>query len=203
MVLANICQHRRRQRFAMRDSVNNSRAAEADRRSLRRLALGAILGIGFGWLTAAGWIGTDKLPNTVIARVNDTNIRLVEYQRALRLYASEKREPVTDYDRELLLERMIEEELLLQHGAASALARGDRGVRTTVMRSILAGLMVELEAEAEGVAEKSDNSKTGTAISVGEVADATDTARDNLLRDYLDQLRDAASIEWVNVGPAQ
>ena len=147
---------------------------EADRRSLSMLLLAAIIGIGLGSLTAAGWLGSDNLPGTVVARVNDTDVQLGEYNRALRLFASEKRDPIRDHDRNLVLERMVEEELLVQHGVASGLVRGDRGVRTAAIESILTGLLVEIEA------------------------DATDTTHDIELREYLGQLREVATIRWLD-----
>jgi len=174
--------------------------AVPDRTSLYWLALGAIVGIGLGCFTVAGWIGADRLPDTVIARVNDTDIRLLEYQRALRMFASEKRDPVTDHDRAMVLERMVEEELLVQHGVASGLVRGDRGVRTTVIQSVLTGLMVELEAEVKDVAGEKKSTEPVVARSAGEIAGAADTTHDALLREYLGQLRDAASIRWVEGG---
>ena len=168
----------------------------ADRSSVRWLALGALVGIGLGFLTVAGWIGTDRLPDTVAAQVNDTDIRRLDYQRALRMFASEKRDPVNDHDRALELERMVEEELLVQHGIASGLARGDRGVRTKVIQSILTGLMVELEAEVNEAEGRTYSAETIAA----EIADAADPPRDALLREYLEQLREAATIRWVDGG---
>lgn len=182
----------------MKNSGSVAASAAADRRSLHCLALAAIIGIGLGCLTVAGWVGVDQLPGTVIARVSDTDIRLVDYQRALRLFASEKRDPITDHDRSLVLERMVEEELLIQHGVAAGLVRGDRRVRTTVIQSILTGLMVELDAEAKEAVGNNDSPETGNA---GATADAT--AHNTLLREYLGQLRDAASIRWVDGGSAR
>ncbi len=174
--------------------------AVADRSSLHWLVLGAIVGIGFGCFTVAGWIGADRLPDTVVARVNDTDIRLLDYQRALRMFASEKRDPVTDHDRAMVLERMVEEELLVQHGVASGLVRGDRGVRTTVIQSVLTGLMVELEAEVKDVAGTNNNAGTVVTKSAAEIAVAADAPRDALLREYLGELLEAATIRWVDGG---
>jgi len=152
---------------------------EADRRSLFMLIVAAIIGIGLGSLTAADWLGNDRLSGTVVARINDTDIPLHEYQRALAMFASEKRDPLNDHDRTLVLERMVEEELLVQHGVDSGLVRGDRGVRTVAIESILSGLIVDIEA------------------------DATDATRDTRLREYLGQLHDVASIRWMDGAPGR
>lgn len=147
----------------MNSDQSDSRIAmssnEADRRSLSILLLAAIIGIGLGTLTAADWFSSDNLPDTVVARVNDTDVQLAEYQRALRLFASERRDPITDHDRALVLERMIEEELLLQHGVTSGLVRGDRAVRTAAIQSILTGLLVEIEANAREVVSKKQSAR--------------------------------------------
>lgn len=204
MVLANLCQYRRRCRIAVNSTAKNAESvaptAVAGRNSLHWLALGAIVGIGLGCLTAAGWIGADPLPNTVIARVNDTDIRLLDYQRAVRMFASEKRDPVTDHDRAMVLERMVEEELLVQHAISSGLVRGDRGVRTTVLQSMLTGLMVELEAEVKELAGNNNSAETIVTGSATEIAHAADAPQDALLREYLGELRETATIRWVDGG---
>ncbi len=183
-----------------KDTASVARAAAGDRNSLRSLALGAIVGLGLGGLSVAGWIGTDPLPGNVVARVNGAEIRLAEYQRALALFGSEKRDPVTHHDRALILERMVEEELLVQHGVASGLVRGDPGVRTTVLRAMLTGVMVELEAEASEFAGAGSDLDADGAALAKEKDEANVATRDTLLREYLDHLRDAATIRWAGGG---
>ena len=156
------------------DSTSVAPGNEVDRRALLILLLAAIIGIGFGSLTAADWFGNYTLPDTVVARVNDTDIQLGEYHRALRMLSSERRDPLTEQDRTLVLERMIEEELLLQHGLASGLVHSDRDVRTAVTQSILTGLLVDVEADATTTTE---------------------------LREYLGQLREVATLRWMVGGP--
>ncbi len=171
-----------------RVSGNITSSNEADRRSLRVLLLAGIIGIGLGSLTAADWLGGDNLPHTVVARVNDADIQRVEYDRALRLFASEKRDPLGDHDRALLLRRMVEEELLVQHGVASGLVRSNRGVRTTVIQSIVAGLLVEVEADA-GTIEPAP---------ARAIADTRESNHDTELREYLEQLRAVATLRWMD-----
>lgn len=185
------------------DSGSVASSNKADSRSLFILILAAIIGMGLGCLTAADWFGNDHLPSTAVARVNDTDIQLLEYRRALRLFASEKRDPLRDHDRRLVLERMVEEELLVQHGVASGLVRSDRGVRTAVIQSMLTGLLVDVEAGAREVVSK--NSATGmiNATTAGETAGATDTTPDTELHDYLGQLREVATIRWMDGEPGR
>ena len=90
--------------------------------SLRILALGALLGIGIalavvlGNVSANSWTNSNQpLSASVIAKVNSTEVRLLEYQRALKMLADDRRDAITDLDRELVLQRLIDEELLSTH----------------------------------------------------------------------------------------
>lgn len=154
---------------------------DTDRGSVQWLALGAIIGLGLGFMTALGWLGNEPLSPSVAAKVNDTNIRQVEYQRALKLYSSEKRDPLTEEDRSLVLRRLVEEELLVQQAMKLDLFRIDRGVRTVVLQSVLSGVMAESEAADLGI-EGAGN----------------EASQDDVLSSYLGQLRNTASIRWTS-----
>ena len=107
---------------------------------------------------------------------------MAEYQRAVRLFSSEKRSAITPADRALILERMIEEELLLQYGIESGLVRNNHRVRAEVMRAVTSSLMADLESSAA-------------------VRDGTpdrEADRNARLADYLAQLRDSATIRRVS-----
>ena len=108
-----------------------------------------------------------------VASVNHQQIRLAEYQRALGMFASDKRELLTEDDRSLVLQRLIDEELLIQHGITSGLIRTDMAVRSAALESVLAGLMIEIEASSGDGAEQA-------------------------LTDYLAHLRATANIEWAS-----
>lgn len=139
--------------------------------SLRILALGALLGMMLGALNAAGWLAPNQqLNKATIATVNSSSIRLLEYQRALNMLASEKRDAITKEDRDLVLQRLIDEELLIQQGLNSNLVRTNMSVRTVVLQSILAGIMVEIEAS---------------------------NGQQQTLADYIESLKASADIEWT------
>ena len=143
----------------------------SDQLSLKLLALAAATGIALGGLEANGWWWDSRsLPRDSAARVNHTEIRQLDYQRALGLMASGKRSPLNAEDRILVLERLIQEELLVQYGIAQDLLRADRKVRSAVLQSVLAGLDVQARA-----AVKQDS--------------------DNGLQDYLIELRSSADIQ--------
>ena len=145
--------------------------------SLRILALGALLGIGIalavvlGNVSANSWTNSNQpLSASVIAKVNSTEVRLLEYQRALKMLADDRRDAITDLDRELVLQRLIDEELLIQQGINAGLVRTDMAVRTVVLQSILAGIMTEIEAS---------------------------DGQEQALEDYLTRLKATAEIQWT------
>lgn len=145
--------------------------------SLRILALGALLGIGIalavvlGNVSANSWTNSNQpLSSSVIAKVNSTDVRLLEYQRALKMLADDRRDAITDLDRELVLQRLIDEELLIQQGINAGLVRTDMAVRTLVLQSILAGIMTEIEAS---------------------------DGQEQALEDYLTRLKATADIQWT------
>ena len=145
--------------------------------SLRILTLGALLGISIalavvlGNVSANSWTNSNQpLSASVIAKVNSTEVRLLEYQRALKMLADDRRDAITDLDRELVLKRLIDEELLIQQGINAGLVRTDMAVRTLVLQSILAGIMTEIEAS---------------------------DGQEQALEDYLTRLKATADIQWT------
>ena len=161
----------------MKTDALQSPDIDAGRRSLKLLLLGACAGLLLGGLAAAGKLGSDQLPDSIVAQVNGVPLSADEYQRALSLFGSEKRGPVSDRDRALVLERMIEEELLLQQGVASGVMRWHNKVREEALKSILAGLVIELESSE------------------------SEPAHDALLAEYLGRLRATSTIDWVGGEP--
>lgn len=150
---------------------------------LARLALGAFLGGVCAILVLMGGTGSGSVGDSAVASVNGSELELAQYQRALRLFASEKRTAVTDGDRALILQRMVEEELLLQYGVESGLVRGNPAVRSEVVRSVMNSLMTELEARSD---ESIPQQGKGTALA-----------------EYIGQLRNGASIRWADAGVLQ
>jgi hypothetical protein len=149
--------------------------------AVARLALGASRGVLCAVLVLLGGQGKSEVGANAVASVNGSQLKLAQYQRALRMFASEKRSAVTAEDRSLILERMIEEELLLLHGVESGLVRNNPAVRAEVIRSVMASLMTELEARIDG------------EISPQRGPDAA-------LAEYIGQLRNGANIRWSATG---
>ena len=150
-----------------------SNSTRSHRAALKLLLAGASVGILLGVLSAVSDQRNEPyLSPTAVASVNHQQIRLAEYRRALGLFASDKREPLTEDDRSLVLQRLIDEELLIQHGITSGLIRTDMAVRSAALESVLAGLMIEIEASSGDGAEQA-------------------------LTDYLAHLRATANIQWT------
>ena len=115
------------------------------RRAVALLATGAALG-----LLAAAWAliapsGDANLPDDAVAVVNGVVIREDDYLRLLAGFQSDSRSPINDDVRQHILDRMIEEELLVQRGLALGLARADRRVRGDLTSSLIASIVATAE----------------------------------------------------------
>jgi parvulin-like peptidyl-prolyl isomerase len=111
------------------------------------LALGAGLGLA---AAASGLIvpapGTrGALPDDAVARVNGTIIQQSDYDRLLAGLASDKRNPIDDASRRHVLDRMIDEELLVQRGLDLGLAHYDRRVRANLTGNLLDSIVSTAE----------------------------------------------------------
>ena len=98
------------------------------------VCLGLLLALGAALLESGIDLPTD---NTVAARVNGTVISKEEYQRAVEAVAGDKRNPITGKIRADILERLIEEELLVQRGLDIGLLESDRDVRKSIVNAML------------------------------------------------------------------
>ena len=145
------------------------------------LALSAALGIILGMIEAKSskerLILSPGALDTYVARVNHSLIRQLDYQRALSLLASGKRGELNDQDRELVLQRLIQEELLVQYASDIELLRTNQKLRAAVLQSVLAGLNIESLSTAT----------------------ATDSDISSGLEQYLTQLRNSADIQWIAI----
>jgi parvulin-like peptidyl-prolyl isomerase len=108
------------------------------------LAIGATLG-----LTAAAIDllspprAATAVPDDAAATVNGVAIQSVDYDRAVEALANDRREPLTDADRRRVLDRLIEEELLVQKGLDLGLVRRDNRVRSDIVSSVVESVVAE------------------------------------------------------------
>jgi parvulin-like peptidyl-prolyl isomerase len=116
-------------------------AAQQPRRPTILLVAGALVGaaLAAAGLTASAHSGA--LPAGVVALVNGQPIGTEDYARMLQAVASDKRDPLSADDRQHVLDRIIEEELLVQRGLDLGLARQDRRVRADLITTVIDGVV--------------------------------------------------------------
>jgi len=102
------------------------------------LALGAAAGLAcaaVGLLTSGP--GDGALPADAAASVNGVAIGLEAWDRAVEALAADRRGAVGPAERRHVLERMLDEELLVQRGLELGLARHDRRVRGDLVSAVI------------------------------------------------------------------
>ncbi|MGH7818470.1 MAG: peptidyl-prolyl cis-trans isomerase [Candidatus Binatia bacterium] len=116
-------------------------------RSAARGTIALVVGAGAGVvLAAAGLLAPGAalrsgVPEGVAASVNGEPIRTESYERAVAAVAADRRSELSAADRRQILERLIEEELLVQRGLELGLARRDSQVRADLTRAIIASVL--------------------------------------------------------------
>lgn len=117
----------------------------SDRRAQWLLALGAAIGLATaaGSLLLEGQARVGELSNENVASVNGVPIRTNHFLRAVEGLASDRREPLSEDDRRHVLDRLIEEELLVQHALDLGLAQRDRRARSYLVSSVLDSIVAE------------------------------------------------------------
>ena len=81
-----------------------------------------------------------------IALVNDVPIKNESYLRALDRYSSDSKNKMDDEDRAWVLQRLIEEELLVQRGFSLGMITSDNDVRGAIVRTLISSINTEAEA---------------------------------------------------------
>jgi parvulin-like peptidyl-prolyl isomerase len=79
----------------------------------------------------------------VVARVNGSAIGAREFEQAVERLALDTREVPGEADRAHVLERMIEEELLVQRGVELGLLHSDRAVRAALVSALIDAVVAE------------------------------------------------------------
>ena len=141
-------------------------------RSIALLVIGSLVGICSLFLVPNKLSGYNQ---GAVAHINSAIIRKDEYQRAIALFRGDKRGPITDADLNLVLEKLIEEELLVQAALRSDSPRKDLEIRRRVLQTLLTSIQTR---------------------SAAGISDPTQPAGEDL-KFYLNQLRDNAAIQMV------
>ena len=141
-------------------------------RSIALLVIGSLVGICSLFLVPNKLSGYNQ---GAVAHINSAIIRKDEYQRAIALFRGDKRGPITDADLNLVLKKLIEEELLVQAALRSDSPRKALEIRRRVLQTLLTSIQTR---------------------SAAGISDPSQPAGEDL-KFYLNQLRDNADIQMV------
>jgi hypothetical protein len=111
-------------------------------------ALAGLLAAGFGILRQAD--SGNELPANALARVNDQLITRDNYDRALSRFGSNS---TSDNDNAWVLQRLIDDELLVQRGLELGMAESDGAVRNAIIDPLIASVTAEADAASPADAE--------------------------------------------------
>lgn len=110
----------------------------------RRLYVaGVVVGLAVAAVTALGPLRTGPLPKGAAARVDGVLISREAYGRAIEALEADKRNPLTDADRKLALDRLIAEELLVRRASELGLAESEGSVRKALVDAMVQFAMAE------------------------------------------------------------
>lgn len=98
---------------------------------------------GFGLLNTAD---DADLPPQAVASISGQIITQADYQRALDAADADRRTPLDDRGRREVLDRLINEALLIQHGLDQGLVRQSPRLRDQLVDTVLSGIRAEADA---------------------------------------------------------
>lgn len=125
----------------------SSASPQSSRRPQLLLGLGVAVGIaaaGHGILRSGD---PSALPDGAVATVNGVVVSADTYARLVEGYESDTREAATPEMRARILDRLIEEELLVQRGLELGLAESDRRIRADIVQAMIRSAIAEAESE--------------------------------------------------------
>ena len=115
--------------------------------SLRWLAGGAIAGLLFAGYGLLDRSAEDlALPQGAVARVNERVITELELDRAVARLPAPPPPEQADAARQWVLQRLVEDELLVQRGVDLGIAESDLTVRDAIVQSLVASITAEADA---------------------------------------------------------
>ncbi len=112
-----------------------------------------VLGLAMAVVSAVGAPKPEAFGIGAAAVVDGRAIPREAAARAVEALRNDKRNPVTPEDERAALERLIEEELLVQRGVALGLAETDIGARKAIVQSVLQLAIAERAGVEPGAAE--------------------------------------------------
>lgn len=85
-----------------------------------------------------------RVPADAIALVDGTAIPRADYERAIEALEADLRRPLDERDRQHVIDRLIDDVLLVEHALDLGLVRSDPYLRTTVSRAVIDRVQAEL-----------------------------------------------------------
>lgn len=175
-------------------------SATHDIRWLFAGALAGLLAAGFGILRQAD--SGDELPANAMARVNDQVISRDNYDRALARLAANS---TSDDDKAWVLQRLVDDELLVQRGLELGMAQSDSAVRNAIVNSMIASVTAEADAASpddeelrQYLADNSDRFSFVDSVSVA----AWRTDDEAVAQSFITALRDDGTVATSDdIGP--
>ncbi len=156
------------------------------------LGLASVFWSPLGSVTALGGGG-------VVATVNGKAIHVESYRRALQAMASDMRGPLRGSDEELLLRRLIEEELLIQAALRDGVIDTDPMVRKAFSDAMIAWILADLPVHDPSELELSEFYENNAALfdrySMGM---DTDSALEMLRAAFVQRRRDLAVAQYIS-----
>ncbi len=129
---------------------------QATQQSIGWLVSGLVLGL-LGVLVSVltpSWNGSRD--SGVVAVVNDTAITRAKYLSYLEALATDKKDPIGTEDSRYVLQRIIEEELLVQRGVEVGLLESDKRTRAALVNGMISMTTTAAEAKAPSERELAD-----------------------------------------------
>ena len=117
-----------------------------EKTDLRWLAIGALVGLvaaGYGVLRQSS--GGSELPESAVASVNEILIGQDNFERSLARFTSPN-SSASEEDKARMLQRLIDDELLVQRGVELGMTESDTEVRAAIVNSLIASITAEADS---------------------------------------------------------
>lgn len=117
-----------------------------EKTDLRWLAIGALVGLiaaGYGILRQAS--GGAELPDSAVASVNEIQISRDNFERSLARFTPPN-STASEEDKARMLQRLIDDELLVQRGVELGMTESDTEVRAAIANSLVASITAEADS---------------------------------------------------------
>ena len=120
------------------------------------LAIGLVLGLlaVLVSVVSPSWRSNDT--EGVVAKVNDTAITREKYLSYLEMLSADKKNPIKAQDSQYVLQRLVEEELLVQRGVEVGLLDSDKRTRAAMVNGMISMTTAAAEARAHSDEELTD-----------------------------------------------